>query len=184
MRKSIAIFLAAALLVASAPFSHADTITTFNVLGTAGNASSHTLGTCSAGSQCSFSGTLSVDVTAGTVTGIDITFPGLSPFNALSCCSSPGFVPAYNGEQSLALIFTTAPSPGSLVGFDGGSILDEGFVTTGPDFYNYVVEGGSITAPTPTVPEPGSLVLMLAGLCASSLFSRRAAATARPQAAG
>lgn len=174
MRQSVAIFLAAAVLAVSAPHAHADTITTFNVLGTASNASGQTLDTCSAGSLCSFSGTLSVDVTAGTITGVDITFPGLSPFNALSCCSSPGsdyFFPANNGEQSLTLIFTTTPSPGSLVGFDGGSILNEGYVMTGPDFYNYVVEGGSITAPAPTLPEPGPLVLMLAGLCASGLLS-------------
>lgn len=83
-------------------------------------------------------------------------------------------MPAQNdGHQSFTLIFTTAPTPESLVGFDGGSILNEGYVMTGPDFYNYVVEGGSITAPAPTVPEPGSLVLMLAGLSALALFVLR-----------
>jgi PEP-CTERM motif len=174
MRKSVSTFLAAAVFVACAPYVHADTITTFNVSGTAGNSSGHTLGTCPAGSLCSFSGTLSVDVTVGTVTGVNITFPGLSPFNALSCCSSAGFLPANNGKQSLALIFTTAPTPESLVGFDGGSILNEGYVTTGPDFYNYVLEGGSITAPIPTVPEPRSLALFAAGLLGMVLRFRRA----------
>jgi hypothetical protein len=181
VRKSVATFLAAAFFVACAPYAYADTITTFNVSGTAGNSTSGTLGTCSAGSLCSFSGTLSVDVTAGTITGVNITFPGLSPFNVVSCCSdafppSGWFFPANNGEQSLVLLFTTAPTPASLAGFDGGSILSEGYVLTGPDYYNYTVEGGSITAPTPTVPEPRSLVLMLAGLSAVSLFAVRSRA--------
>lgn len=176
MRKSVPNFLAAAVLVACAPYAHADTITTFNVSGIAANNTGGPLGACPRGSLCSFSGTLGVDVTAGTITGVNIKFPGLSPFNAVSCCAGAGFLPANNGVQSLALIFTTAPTPDSLVGFDGGSILPEGQVTTGPDYYDYTVDGGSITAPTPTVPEPRSLVLMLAGLGALSLFAVRSRA--------
>jgi hypothetical protein len=177
MPKSVSTVLAAAVLAACAPYAHADTITTFNVSGTAANGTSGTLGTCSAGSSlCSFSGTLDVDVTAGTITGVNITFPGLSAFDVVyvsaAYLTSNWFLEAANYEEVLALDFTTASTPGSLVGFDGGSI-DGDFVSEGLDYFYYFVNGGSITAPTPAVPEPGSLVLMLAGLTALGLFVRR-----------
>ena len=69
-------------LFAAGSSSRADTITMFNVSGTAVN-QAFTPGspTCGARATCPFSGTLDVDVTNGTVPDIDITFPGLDPFD-------------------------------------------------------------------------------------------------------
>jgi len=59
----------------------ADTIKDFVVKGTALNASDMDLGGCDPGETCSFSGTLTVDMTANRVSSWDITFPG---FRALA----------------------------------------------------------------------------------------------------
>jgi hypothetical protein len=175
MRKPISTFLAAAVLVTCAPYSHADTITQFIVSGTAFNISPMAPYLCpSGGTPCKFSGTLDVDVTAGKITSADINFPFLLPFDIVD---SSGAAPPSDWEllvgdgpsgEILDMIFTTASTPSSLVGFDGGSLIVEGTAggTIGDPYYTDLT--GSIT-----VPEPGSLVLMLAALCASGLFAMR-----------
>lgn len=137
--------------------ARADTIKDFIVSGTAQNVSRGTLGSCAAGATCSFSGIMMVDVTAGLVTGADITFPGLSAFT--NCCGSQGpflgnswevRIPNTAGETIL-LDFTTTPTPASLVGFAGGNIF--GFtVSNSDDIAAYLDLSGTITP----VPEPSS----------------------------
>ena len=56
-------------------FSVANTITTFNVSGTC-QPNGPLKGT-------TYSGTLTIDVTAGTVTAMDVRFQGLSPFTTI-----------------------------------------------------------------------------------------------------
>lgn len=175
MRKSVATFLAAAVLATCAPYSHADTITQFIVSGTAFNISPMDPDLCpSGGTPCKFSGTLDVDVTAGKVKSADINFPYLLPFDIVE---SSGAGPPPDWEllvgdgpsgETLDMIFTTASTPSSLVGFDGSSLIVGGTAggTIGDPYYTDLT--GSIT-----VPEPGSLVLMLAGLCAAGLFAMR-----------
>ena len=71
------------LLVSCAMFApvyvRADAIITFNV---SGGYRSPSTGT--------FSGTLTVDVTTGTVTAVDITFPSLAPFDDISTGNAVG----------------------------------------------------------------------------------------------
>jgi hypothetical protein len=173
MRKPVSTFLAAAVLAACAPYSHADTITTFIVSGTAFNFSPVAPDYCPAATPCAFSGTLDVDVTAGTITGVDINFPGVLPYYVVdsSFASAPSDWELLAGDgpsgEILDLLFTTASTPSSLVGFDGSSLIEGEAGGTLDDLY-YSILTGSIT-----VPEPGSLLLMLAGLCAAGLFAMR-----------
>ena len=143
-------------LFAAGSSSRADTVTIFNVSGTAINQSFVPVSpSCGArATNCPFSGTLDVDVTNGTVTGIDVTFPSLDPFDrVVFSTNSPAFVEATNAPslgQVLELSFT-----GSLVGFTGGTITGQAVTTTDLGVALFVVNpGGSITAQSPS-PRPG-----------------------------
>jgi hypothetical protein len=132
----------------------ADTITTFDVFGTFTRPSSG-----------SFGGTLTVDVTNGTVSSVDITFPGLANFNFV-VESKPWSLPpgwllgvANSTEDALDLTFTTT-MPNSLVGFNGGTITGGvvfDLVTLQDLFGNF---SGTI-APA-TVPDQASSLVLLA----------------------
>ena len=182
MNKFRGALFVAVILAATAAYAHADTITTFNVSGSANNVSGETLGSCAIGATCSFSGTLTVDVTNGTATAIDVTFPGLSAFDTwkttIPVCSG-GFSDCdmilFNGSggDDASFEFQSSPSVGSLVGFTGGTFEgnDTVHALSGFTFYTY---SGSISAPeSSSVPEPGSLVLMLMGLAAVGFFATR-----------
>jgi hypothetical protein len=79
-----------------------------------------------------FSGTLTIDVTAGAVTGVDIIVQGIGEFPILF---SSGQISGHWGISALDVSGTTEiimdfstplvipPNPGSLVGFNGGLIL-------------------------------------------------------------
>jgi hypothetical protein len=167
-------------LFAAGSSSRADTITMFNVSGTAVNQAFVPVSpSCGARATCPFSGTLDVDVTNGTVPDIDITFPSLDPFDRviLSEMNPGAFVEATNAPslgQVLELSFT-----GSLVGFTGGTITGQAVVTSDLGIALFVVNpGGSITA----VPEPSTWAMMLVGFAGLSYAgwrgTRRTAAAA------
>jgi hypothetical protein len=183
MRKSLWIMLAVMVVAVGAPHAHADTVTSFTVSGDATNDSGGSLGSCADSATCSFSGTLAVDVTSGTVTAVDITFPGLAPFTFAGLGFSTSIVGTSNWAlgvsnsttDGLFLQFTTTMSPGSLVDFTGGTIfgLDvDGPLngTTGELFTNL---SGSIAPATTAAPEPGSLALMLLGVGLVFLMRKR-----------
>ena len=94
----------------------ADTITTFDVFGNFARPYSGTFG-----------GTLTVDVTNGTVSSVDIIFPGLADFTRIVQSdpwpAPPGWILAVGNSsvEGLNLTFTTT-MPNSLVGFNGGTI--------------------------------------------------------------
>ena len=75
----------------------ADTITTFDVEGTATNISGGMLGSCLTGATCAFSGMFQVDVTTGKVesSGLDIAFPGVRTFDTLFLSGPFGLVPNF-----------------------------------------------------------------------------------------
>jgi hypothetical protein len=154
-------FTAAAAFCANP--AKANTITTFNVSGTTEPLAPFT-GT-------TFSGTMTIDVTAGTLTAIDLSFQGLSPFNTINESVPFGTfswrVSAGNGDMDLlTLLFETGHTPGSLVGFTGGfqDIFGLGVQDIGPHpRLDYDITGGSIfpSLTTPPVPDEGSSLTLL-----------------------
>jgi hypothetical protein len=141
----------------------ANTITTFNVSGTGERVATIT-GT-------TFSGTMTIDVTAGTLTAIDLSFQGVSPFNTINESAPFGTsswrVSAGNGDMDLlTLLFETGHTPGSLVGFTGGfqDIFGLGVQDIGPHpRLLFDITGGSIfPPPLPSpVPDEGSSLTLL-----------------------
>ena len=112
-----------------------------------------------------FSGTLTIDVTTGTLTDINVSFQGLSAFtsiiNSFAVGTSDWEVLAANTgiNAGLDLEFTTGHTPGSLVGFTGGSIVGNGVNRT-VGGTAYTITGGSLT-PAAGVPDGGSTVSLL-----------------------
>jgi hypothetical protein len=116
-----------ALVLLAPAFAAADTITMFRVSGTASPTPPLT-GT-------TFSSTLTVDVTKGAATATDVTFPGLSALDTLTGQSPMGptyFIVADNSSGSLQYFFIPSPTPSSLVGFTGSTLVggDVGNLTT------------------------------------------------------
>jgi hypothetical protein len=142
----------------------ADTITTFDVSGTFTMPSSGTFG-----------GTLTIDVTNGTVSSVDITFPGLADFNSIVQSHPwplpPGWLLAVANStgDALDLTFTTT-MPNSLVGFNGGTITggDVFYLPTGQSLFSNF---SGIIAPA-TVPDQASTPVLLA-LGAGGLLALR-----------
>ena len=117
--------------------ARADVTATFDVSGTA----EARLDPCG---ECAFFGTLTINVTTGAATAVDITFPDLAAFDKLIRSHKSGTshwsIGAFNSDEDTAsLVFTTTPTPGSLVGFTGGSIIPGGGVDN-----LYVVIKGTI----------------------------------------
>src|SRR5262249_44071025 len=125
---------AALIVLVLAGAARADIIKEFVVSGTAKNVSGEQLGSCAPDAFCSFSGTLKVNVTSssahpdGTVTAVDITFPGLEPFDICCDFNGPdqenlwGADSLNHKREALVFDFTTMHTPASLVGFGGGTI--------------------------------------------------------------
>jgi hypothetical protein len=141
----------------------ANTITTFNVSGTGERVATIT-GT-------TFGGTMTIDVTAGTLTAIDLSFQGVSPFNTINESVPFGTfswrVSAGNGDMDLlTLLFATGHTPGSLVGFIGGFdfIFGLGVQDIGPHpRLLFDITSGSIfpSLTSPPVPDEGSSLTLL-----------------------
>jgi hypothetical protein len=189
------LFLAVTLFAAgSARLARADTIDLFTISGTWAYSCVDPTGQpilgCTPTSE-GFAGDLGVDVTTGTVMSMDVLFPNgnaISEYStAIQGFAHPSVFPAENGMEIqlgnpyfsyLQLVFTTA-TPGSLVGFDGGTILSGDNLSGVYDlglFKFWNILGGSITPVTPTqTPEPSALGLILLGLAGCSLLVLRKA---------
>ncbi len=142
----------------------ANTITTFDVFGTFTFPYSGTFG-----------GTLMVDVTNGTVSSVDIIFPGLADFTRIVQSNPwpapPGWILAVGNSsvEALDLTFTTT-MPNSLVGFNGGTITG-GDVFDLQTFQTLFVHFSGTIAPA-TVPDRASTLVLLA-LGAGGLLALR-----------
>jgi hypothetical protein len=182
MRKSLWIILTVLVLAIGAPYAQADTTSTFDVSGTALNDSTGILGSCASGATCAFSGTLTIDVTNGNLTAVDITFPGLASFTSTQFAEPSGtsdwFIGVLNSSSgppclcdALTLFFTTTMTPGSLVDFTGGSIFGLFVLNNTTSAPEYSDLSGSIT-PAPA-PEPSSLAHIFLGLGALLVMRKR-----------
>jgi hypothetical protein len=106
-----------------------------------------------------------VDMTTGMVesSGFDITFPNGLAFGFLLSSGQAGTLWEIQGavdDDLLDLEFTTAPTPGSLVGFTGGKIVGNNVIAVGIPEALYGSISGSITP----APEPSSLLLLAGGI--------------------
>lgn len=133
-----------------------------------------------------FSGTLGVDVTTGSVTMLEIRIPFFSEFTTEGMSLLPSLVwglpplPGYNIGSAYSTVapqrtnwsiisfhFSTT-TPGSLVGFSGGTI-DYGRVVTTTDFLGYSNFSGTISA----VPEPSTWLMMVLSFAGLGLMACR-----------
>jgi hypothetical protein len=170
------------------PSAKADSFDVFAISGTAYHNCNDFLGKpipfCNS-TPGGFAGALEVDATTGAPSDLELVgaLGGSSEFGGFF--TSPGIIGAtpngtclVQGEAPigayLILCFTT-PTPGTLAGFEAGTILPSSVVYSGAfDNSNYQEEfitGGSITEVA--VPEPSSLVLIPLGLGALLFLRRR-----------
>jgi PEP-CTERM motif len=151
--------LSTSLAAALAPqTARADVTATFDVSGTA----EALVRREPCGDKCRFFGMLMINVTTGAATAVDITFPFLAAFNTLLDSHKMGTewsISATNGDEDAGLTFTTTPTPGSLVGFTGGSIIPGG----GVDNLYVVIKGTIGDVPIAAVPEASTWAMMALG---------------------
>lgn len=166
----------------------ADQISNFDISGTAQNYSGGTLGSCASLAYCSFSGTMSVDTTTGTLLSASATFPGIPTLSTIaqSYSETPFWAFTLTGSNyAFNFSFAPSPTPGSLVGLTGDTstgggsdVVDTAQGST--SYYMYFIDSGSITSPS--VPEPGSLALFAAGSLGLGFLAWRRKARVSPAA--
>ena len=85
---------------------------------------------------------------------MDVRFQGLSPFTTInesnpSSTSDWGMLAGSDESFVLELTFTTGHTPGSLVGFTGGTITGDEVIQPDTGLAAYEIFNGSITAVVP-----------------------------------
>ena len=128
-------------------------------------------------SSGTFTGTIDIDTTLGTVTAAEIVFPGLAPFDSvrvsLAQLDQLWRVQVNNASRDVfSFFFTTTLASGrlgSLIDFDGGSILRG--TLAGPGIDGTVTGFSGSLTPTRAVPEPAALGMFGAGVLLLGLFA-------------
>jgi hypothetical protein len=160
--------LVVACVLLEPSFARANTITNFFLSGD--------YGTAPPNFPFEFSGLVTVDVTTGTPTAVDVSFPDLTPaipnFNTIQTSIATGFfwlLEATNASGSwLVLNFDINSATGSLIGLTGGIITDGQLQHTGPppsgSPYAFIDSGHLFIPSASLVPEPPSFPLLALGL--------------------
>jgi hypothetical protein len=192
MPKLTRMILGMLLAVGCAPRAHADTYSVFSISGTDISACL-VISTGTPIPGCTptpgeFAGALEVDATTGVPIAMSILSTNFFDFNSQfpDGFLYPPSLPAFPGsclEQGSSInevlyLCITTPTPGSLLGFDGSSIIgwpsaESVVLDTSGIPYVYIL-GGSITPVLPT-PEPCSSALLLAGFGVLSMMRKRMA---------
>lgn len=178
------------------PSAEADTVNVFAISGTGYHNCFDPLGEPIPGctpTTSGFAGALEVDATTGTPIEMAGLGPGIGFFGSLlgGFFSSPAVIPygaptSPNGtcltqgeeviQEYLILCFTT-PTPGSLAGFEGGTILGLPTVDTGlfdnSNYQYFFITGGSVTLVAAPEPSVFALMLLGVGLLALAVSSHR-----------
>lgn len=146
--------------------ANANTFTTFDASGTFDSPSS----------GINLYGSITVDVTVGSITGLSLNVTGFDPFNILFSNGSNPLIAkssaaVLNEQDYLYLTFSQ-----SLIGYTGGQIASGHTVKvlepcTGCDFHTLF--SGSFTAQVSTTPLPAALPLFATGLGAMGLLGWR-----------
>jgi hypothetical protein len=176
MRKLVSASVLVAVCLSMAALARADDVT-LNVSGSL--AVANPPGTCSV-AGCTLGGDIVINNATGTVISQDVTMSGESP----SVGPFTTFVNLQSivGETRLALVdssanwiefFFATPTPGSLVGYDGGALDTLTGVGVPPPAVppTWLLITGALTPVT--TPEPSSVALMLAGIAFLFLFTRK-----------
>src|SRR5260370_37322020 len=152
----VGLFLLPMAMVGSSS-ARADVTTVFDVSGTFGN-------------SWTLTGTVTVDVTNGNATALDVTADAFD-FTSISTQSSEGGEyligsVASSKSANLALFFPVA----SLVGYDGGSLsTDTRVVDTFTGHIEFLTTGSATVASTTAVPEPSTWAMALRGFAGRGL---------------
>jgi hypothetical protein len=163
--------LLAACLLVQPGSAKAESLT----LDVSGSLSPHDSAALCFSSGCTLGGAVVIDNTTGTFISADVTMSGESPivgpftqysgvgsgFGLTWLILSGASTDDFFGEDFISLLFA-APTPGSLVSFDGGPLDTSSFVNVfGHDAEWDLISGSPTPAPTP---EPASFALVGAGL--------------------
>jgi hypothetical protein len=170
MNKLFSVTALCLLCVGVTSVANANTIEIFDAVGSFAN-----IGVTKAPFPIPVFGTLTVDVTEGSLTGADFFVPFFPDFTKINTLAYETFhytlVLENSADETLFIDFTTSPSSNSLIGLTDGTII-AGTVYQGvSNFPVFSSLGGSIFIVAN--PIPAALPLFASGLGAMGLFGWR-----------